>query len=689
MYDQTIAIPASFSEFSETSVSEAGYTTEQREMAVSKRRLVDRLNYLNFQNNSVILNYRHARYDRGVSLKAVPQPCVGDYLVCLWRDKEGLGKILKNYVLESLLVPNGQKLISVTPEIRCFNEKGICLKLPGTSHEAGIRRTRRYECKTLCVQLIQHSVFFQGVLIDFSGNTFRVSLKAIPPQTFQWINPKSRVHIVLSDGDQVYYSGECRILKQTDGPNTREFLLETLNRLVQRFKPKEFRSERLVLTPLPDMVFEHPFINRLVNLKVIDVSGSGFSVEEDERDAILLPGMVVPCIELSIAGGFGLKCMAQVVYRKVQTRSNDERYIKCGLTFLDMSLEDHQKLLSLLHQADNRNAYVSNKVDLDALWDFFFETGFIYPRKYTFLNANKEKIKKTYKKLYTESPRIARHFIYQEKGLIQGHMSMLRFYENTWLIHHHAARRRSFSRSGLIVLDQIGRFTYDSHRLFSSHMDFLMCYYRPDNMFPNRVFGGVAEKINNKQACSVDTFGYFHCRKSIEEKVQMPYAWSLTQPDAEDFSELEGYYAGASGGLMLQALDLLPDSIQLSSLADEYRQQGFNRDRHIFALKINDRLKAVIMANITDTALNLSDLTNSIKFIILDQDGVSKDILNAALLRVSKYYHQKKIPVLIYPSEFAEKISIPLEKLYTLWILRTQHSDDYFKVIDLLTKETG
>jgi hypothetical protein len=78
---------------------------------------------------------------------------------------------------------------------------------------------------------------------------------------------------------------------------------------------------------------------------------------------------------------------------------------------------------------------------MDALWNFFFDTGFIYPEKYAFFQANKEAIKKTYERLYSQSPHVARHFICQEKGAILGHMAMVRFYENSWLIHHHAATR--------------------------------------------------------------------------------------------------------------------------------------------------------------------------------------------------------------------------------------------------------
>jgi len=351
-----------------------------------------------------------------------------------------------------------------------------------------------------------------------------------------------------------------------------------------------------------------------------------------------------------------------------------------------MALNDHRRLLSLLHQVGNQNSYISSKVDQDDLWKFFFEAGFIYPEKYSFISENKGKIKKTYKKLYTENPSIATHFICQKKGLIQGHMSMLRFYENTWLIHHHAALKSSMIKAGLVVLDQIGKFTYDSHRLYSSHMDYLICYYRPENKFPNQVFGGVVKAIKNPKAFSLDLFSYTHFRKSVDPDNSLPKSWSLEKPLTVDFQELESFYESESGGLMLKALDLEPSSVDRFDLSGEYSKLGFQRKRHLFVLKKKGILKAVLMLNKTDIALNMSDLTNCIKMIILDPESLTKDVIYKVISCLSKNFEQKKFPVLIYPSSFVEEEKIPFEKMYNLWIMNIQFSDEYFKHMGRLLK---
>ena len=326
-----------------------------------------------------------------------------------------------------------------------------------------------------------------------------------------------------------------------------------------------------------------------------------------------------------------------------------------------MDIEKHVQLVALLQHAENENSYVCNKVDLDDLWDFFFETGFIYPDKYEYIRKNKKQIKETYETLYTRNPNIARHFIYQDRGHILAHMGMVRYYENTWLIHHHAARSSNDNRAGLIVLNQIGRFGNDSHRLYSIHMDFLMCYYRPDNKFPRRVFGGAVRNIKNVKGCSEDLFDYFHFLKKPYQPFNRYGAgqWELSAARDSDLYELEYFYEDVSGGLMLNALNLEPGNVDHGDLAGEYQKLGFKRERNLYSLKKNGDIKAVFIVDLSDIGLNLSDLTNSIKVVVVDPEDLSKDIVYDALSKLLEKVEQHETPVMIYPTGYAEKAEIP------------------------------
>jgi len=658
----------------------------QTEKKVGKAQLINKLNFVNFQDSIVLINLKHGRYDKAISLKAAPQPCNSDLVECLWVDDKNISKIIQSYVFRNLIIPNGQTLLKVVPELLRIDEEGINVLLPDHGSEITYRKVRRYPCRGISAQLIQSSSVFPGSLVDFNGYSFNVKLRAVPPQTFEWLNPEHSANIILSDGAVTIYSGECKIIRYFQNVNTRNYILKPLKQDIQRFKQKEYRSERHQLTPSPNITFEHPFTRRRLDLKVVDLSGSGFSVEEGERKTALLPGMILPELSLNFSDNYHLKCSAQVVYRKPIVEPNGDKWVKSGVALLDMDIQDHLKLIALLHQTKNKNSYICSHVDLDALWNFFFETGFIYPDKYASIQKNKKQIKETYAKIYTRNPHIARHFIYQDKGTIYGHMAMIRFYENAWMIHHHAARKSSANRAGLIVLEQIGSMINDSHHLYSMHMDYIICYYRPDNKFPNRVFGGAVRSIKDPKGCSLDGFAYFHFNNRIRPTPDLPDRWRISEARSEDLEELADFYNHTSGGLMLDAIDLKPGKMKGNDLGKEYRKIGLTRLRRLYALRKNGQLKAVLVANLSNIGLNLSDITNCVKVFVTNKDELSAGILQAAISKVAGLTGKEDFPVLLYPEAFAGEHKISTKKTYNLWVCSLQYSDPYFKYLKRLLR---
>lgn len=86
--------------------------------------------------------------------------------------------------------------------------------------------------------------------------------------------------------------------------------------------------------------------------------------------------------------------------------------------------------------------------------------------------------------------------------------------------------------------------------------------------------------------------------------------------------------------------------------------------------------------NIADIAINMSDLTSSVTVMVLKPAPFTRDILNRTLGSLSHLFSRKRFPVLLYPAEFADHQAIVYQKTYTLWILDTGYSDDYFAYLD-------
>ncbi|MGD9083677.1 MAG: PilZ domain-containing protein, partial [Desulfobacterales bacterium] len=331
-------------------------------VSISKAQLINKINFINFQDRTLLLNFKHRKYQTPLTLLAAPQPCLGDDLECSWAEPDKILRELPFYEFENLLIPDGQNLIRVESELVRMDADAIRLRLPEIGYEVSSRTMLRHRCENINAQLIQNSSLFSGTLIDFNACTLKIELTVEPPRTFDWINPESPVNLMLSDASGTHYTGECKIIRQSTCQNTGTYILRPLRFEIQRFKHKEFRSQRYKITPSPNIRFRHPFTRQIFDLKVIDLSGSGFSVEEDEHTAVLLPGMILPQLELNFANSFQFQCKAQVVYRKVIDADHNAKKIKCGLALLDMDIHDHVKLVGLLHQAKDEKSYICNNV---------------------------------------------------------------------------------------------------------------------------------------------------------------------------------------------------------------------------------------------------------------------------------------------------------------------------------------
>lgn len=660
--------------------SDAEDRNSESTKSIGKRYLVNKLNYINFQDRTILVNLKHNKYATIISLQATPLPCAGDHLKCVWTEITDPG-ILRSHTFHNLFITDGKKCLMVNPEVISINEHGISLLLPETCSELSDRKMKRHPSLGIQVQITQNSVILKGTLLDYSSVSFRTQVTTDSPQVFQWVNFAAPVSLHLYADHELLYSGECMIVRHFSEQTTGDFVLTTLNDRFQRYKPKQFRSTRYSLLPSPNMVFIHPFTGKKVQLKTIDLSGSGLSVEENAGSSLLFAGLTLPAVELCFAHSFRITCRAQVVYRNTSSNGEKDGVVKCGLAILDMTMGDQMKLLSHLHQTDNGNSYINTSVDMDVLWNFFFETGFIYPEKYAFFQTNKSEVKKIYEMLYNHNPGIARHFIHQEKGAILGHMSMVRFYENSWLVHHHAASKKESMKAGIMVLKQISCYANDLHQLQSAHLKYLFCYFRPDNKFPNRVFGGFARELNDPKGCSLDKFAYFHYRKIEANKWPLHETWALTEILPEDFAELKRFYGHVSGGLMIDAFDLQPGTVPQDGLAKEYQRLGFKKEKRLYSLLEGGELKALILANITDIGLNMANLTNCATVIVIDE-SIPRYYIESALSHVAGEYEHQEMPVLMYPVSYAESESMPIEKMYTLWILNLEYLDQYFKFCD-------
>lgn len=650
---------------------------------VTQTRLINYLNRINFRDGNITLHFRHKKYGHKTTHLAKPQVCNDNFLRCLWSEHSDAEQKLKHFTFTHFTFTDGLKHFHADAKILELTKNGVYLELPDNGYERKAREIKRHRCDGVTAHISQDGKIEQGVLESFSAQSLGIRLIKGSAHSEHAFDQNLPVTIILRNEDHYIFSGGCELIRQNRGRKGNYLVLKPFKENIRIFKPKEVRSDRLQLTPSPNIIFTHPVTRKIISLGLINISGSGFAVAEDEDNALLMPGLILPNLDIEFVHGFRVQCNAQVIYR-----AHKENHVQCGIAILDMEVQDHLKLSSFLHQAKNSHSYISStNIDLDALWDFFFESGFVYPEKYVHIKDQKEKFADLYKKLYNENPEISRHVIYQDKGKIYGHVSMFRFYRNTWLMHHHAAVKSTKHKAGLVVMEHILQYINECHTLASSKMKYIACYFRPNNRFANRVFGEAARALDDPKKCSLDSFAYYHYAPE-EEQEKLTGDWTLVPAQPDDLRVLRQWHKVHSGGLMLEGLDLTPDAADRDLVTNlEYASAEFKRMREIYSLKSDDELMAVFVVNRSDLGLNMSDLTNCIQVFVLEEKPVHKNIVDAILNRFAEFYEQDGIPVLLYPLQYAKTHAISFDKIYELTVLDLDFISPYLQFMQSLTSQ--
>lgn len=102
----------------------------EQQKALGKNKLVNILNLRHFKNKSLFVHFLHTETGRNRAIEAIPQPCLGKYLVCLWRNPPDFPANPEKSRLTGFSFSNGIELIHAETQLRSASTKGICVVLP-------------------------------------------------------------------------------------------------------------------------------------------------------------------------------------------------------------------------------------------------------------------------------------------------------------------------------------------------------------------------------------------------------------------------------------------------------------------------------------------------------------------------------------------------------------------------------
>ena len=85
-----------------------------------------------------------------------------------------------------------------------------------------------------------------------------------------------------------------------------------------------------------------------------------------------------------------------------------------------------------------------------------------------------------------------------------------------------------------------------------------------------------------------------------------------------------------------------------NNIMSMYKKIGLKRESKVFSIRHNGRIKAALIVDISDLGVNMSELLNSIKVIVID-NTLPWSILQDAVSIVGKVYEIDTIMVLDLP----------------------------------------
>jgi hypothetical protein len=642
---------------------------------VHQKTLINLINHLHFTNEQISIHIQDKITREEFLQQGELGPCLDDKVTIRFADPGAID--LNRHTPLNLVIDNRKSLIVFPVDLLSVNQASIVIKLPFMAHSYSKRQAVRHTCEGVDAEIVQGQLNIHGVLEDINPHDLRVCLN-IPGD----INPANPLFLKLSQDNQTHFMGECQMVR---GDNEGSYIiLQPIHSNRPVLKTSRFPNERVRIMPQPVIHFIHPLCGLAVQSKVDDISTSGFSVTVPDNESLLIPGLIIPQMTLQLPGMLHhLNCAAQVIYRQRQ-KKNLARY---GFYILDMPLHDQRRLFDAVSKVVDPHVNMTGRVNMDSLWELFFDSGFIYPDKYGIISQYTKKLKETYRKLYEEGQDIFTHLTYQDQGQVYGHMSMVKAYEDSWIIHHLAARPMGGVRTGLKTLIHFVNYIDCVYRLpvSSKTMRYNFCYYRPENKFSDYYFGGIFQTLKRRERCSMDLFAYMSM--SVKSKTSiLPDDWSMERFSKDDLMIIRNHYNGLGGGMMLDAFALecraaendelsgkvssTPVNSNHSNITSMYNKIGLKRESKVFSVRQNGKIKAALIVDTSDLGVNMSELLNSIKVIVVD-NTIPWLILKDAVSIVGKVYDSDPIMVLIFPFNYLEQQGVECKKKYNFWVINT------------------
>jgi hypothetical protein len=418
---------------------------------------------------------------------------------------------------------------------------------------------------------------------------------------------------------------------------------------------------------------------------VLELSSTGFSFALDPTFDLFPPGMRLSRVELKLPD-FTLACAGEV--KNLAPLPGDAQALRCGVSFEGLDTETRERLVDAAMRHRYPGLEDGRVLSFEQIFRFFQETRFMYPAKLAALEPFMPAVRRTFTQLQSKESTVFKSLIYREGGKTLAHGSCVRVYRRTFVLQHLAGITHRLSHRPAPQVLNLGLAEYFGQ---STDLEYLKFFFRPDNRWPSRVFGGFARKLSDRHLSDLRTFEYL----GIDTGVELPERASVRVVEAAvgDLGLIERHFVATEKGLLLRSDDLTRGALSLRELDAEFGDLGLTRKRAVLLALREGEPVGFALCELSSPGMNLSELFSAFRIHLLPAAGEPDDPrrrdVELALCRAAlQFYRREGRPLAVALFSEGDPVARILpaltRKQYTCWTVHRSLCPSFCEHVDRL-----
>lgn len=451
---------------------------------------------------------------------------------------------------------------------------------------------------------------------------------------------------------------------------------------------RQRRGGRLAVSHVPRLTVSltSPFGTEVQARQVQNLSLQGVGLEIDAASEILPIGTHLEHVTLGLPTGAIMHLRGTVRALTPFTRDGRER-ANCGIQFATLTPAEQLALINII-----LNPTVSNANDglreasgssFAEVWGFLRSVGFLYPEKEAKLTPYMPDVEKTFTALLQRPNGLGKSLVFRRGGHVLGHLSGLRAYSKTWLVHHLGATKRQQGDPQVVRMMLLGIAQYWEQ---TNDMEWLQMTFRPNNKWPQQAFGGYAARTESAHS-QLKTLSYLVASAETPITDADPHTQVMPATGA-DLKVVEAHALATLGTIDFEARDLSKHLLAMAAVDDAYRDIGLQRMREVWVVRDAEGLAGYALLEFSSVGLNLSELLSTFRVSMVRAAPTARAaLIDRARRRYGERGRRDAIALAPQEDEAAfQALGFVKTKEYTTWTLHRSLIRTYLEHVDRVTR---